>query len=388
MAQKFIVPITVKQLASSGSDAVSVFVDADTFARLKLEAGGRLVWGDGSVAGDVNLYRDAADVLKTDDTLKVPTLFVDSIEIDTTGATSDQVLKFNGTKFAPGTGGAGGSGATISDTPPSSPTAGQVWYESDTGKTFVYYDSFWVEIVASSGLSSEQIGYLSGVTSNIQTQIDTKAPLASPTLTGTPLAPTAAVDTNTTQVATTAFVATGIAPKVHQFAYRSGAWYKPSTLNQAVTQVSTLNTTTYIPFYVSTAQTFDRIGIITGSSFAGTGSVRLGIYNNNIYAPSTVLLDAGTVATTGTSNVISITISQALSVGWYWLAMNTITAGATNSFTTASGSVYNLYNLGASNPVLNYQSGYSETVNATSGFATAVSPAGIVITMMVFLRAA
>jgi len=35
-----------------------------------------------------------------------------------------------------------------------------------------------------------------------------KAPLASPTLTGTPLAPTAAADTNTTQIATTAYVQT------------------------------------------------------------------------------------------------------------------------------------------------------------------------------------
>lgn len=36
--------------------------------------------------------------------------------------------------------------------------------------------------------------------------LDTKAPLASPALTGTPTAPTAVVDTSTTQVATTAFV--------------------------------------------------------------------------------------------------------------------------------------------------------------------------------------
>ena len=43
------------------------------------------------------------------------------------------------------------SGATVSETPPSSPTTGQVWYESDTGKTFVYYDSFWIEIVGSTG---------------------------------------------------------------------------------------------------------------------------------------------------------------------------------------------------------------------------------------------
>lgn len=38
------------------------------------------------------------------------------------------------------------------------------------------------------------------------TAVDLKAPLSSPTFTGTPAAPTAAVNTNTTQVATTAFV--------------------------------------------------------------------------------------------------------------------------------------------------------------------------------------
>lgn len=35
--------------------------------------------------------------------VEVSTLFVDSIEVDTTGATSSQVLQFNGTKFAPAT---------------------------------------------------------------------------------------------------------------------------------------------------------------------------------------------------------------------------------------------------------------------------------------------
>ncbi len=39
-----------------------------------------------------------------------------------------------------------------------------------------------------------------------QTALDLKANLASPTLTGTPAAPTAAADTNTTQIATTAYV--------------------------------------------------------------------------------------------------------------------------------------------------------------------------------------
>jgi hypothetical protein len=65
-------------------------------------------------------------------------------------------------------------------------------------------------------VTNAEIGYLSGVTSAIQTQINarlttatassTYAPLASPSLTGTPLSTTAAADTNTTQIATTAYV--------------------------------------------------------------------------------------------------------------------------------------------------------------------------------------
>ena len=55
-------------------------------------------------------------------------------------------------------------------------------------------------------VSATEISYLDGVTSAIQVQLDLKAPLASPVLTGTPTAPTAALGTNTTQVATTEFV--------------------------------------------------------------------------------------------------------------------------------------------------------------------------------------
>ena len=54
----------------------------------------------------------------------------------------------------------------------------------------------------------------------IRTAANSKANIASPTLTGTPAAPTAVADTNTTQIATTAFVTaadavltTALAPK-------------------------------------------------------------------------------------------------------------------------------------------------------------------------------
>lgn len=45
---------------------------------------------------------------------------------------------------------------------------------------------------------------------NLQSSLNAKAPLASPEFTGTPKAPTAAAATNTTQVATTAFVQTAV----------------------------------------------------------------------------------------------------------------------------------------------------------------------------------
>jgi hypothetical protein len=126
----------------------------------------------------------------------------------------------------------GAGGATIGDAAPSSPVAGQIWFNSLTGGTYVYYDSVWVEVGASpystlintinakgdilvgtadntigglsagtngqvltadssvtaglkwatptvyqaivANVSDTEIGYLDGVTSAIQTQLDNK----------------------------------------------------------------------------------------------------------------------------------------------------------------------------------------------------------------------
>jgi hypothetical protein len=54
--------------------------------------------------------------------------------------------------------------------------------------------------------TTAELNYVDGVTSAIQTQIDTKSPTASPTFTGTPAAPTPAASTDSTQIATTAYV--------------------------------------------------------------------------------------------------------------------------------------------------------------------------------------
>jgi hypothetical protein len=62
--------------------------------------------------------------------------------------------------------------------------------------------------------TTTELNYVDGVTSGIQGQLDDKAPLDSPALTGTPTAPTAAAGTNSTQVATTAYADAAVAALV------------------------------------------------------------------------------------------------------------------------------------------------------------------------------
>lgn len=105
--------------------------------------------------------------------------------------------------------------------------------------------------VAVSAVTTTELGYLVGVTSAIQTQLDAKAPLASPTFTGTPAAPTAAAGTNTTQVATTAFVNSEISAAV-------------GTANSALVKTA-LNATGAAPIYACRAWV----------NFNGTGTVAI-----------------------------------------------------------------------------------------------------------------
>ena len=159
MAQKFKTSISVEELAAASSQAVAVKVDGDSEARVKIDAGGKITWGSGSATGDATLYRSAANILKTDDTLEaasgVVTLATDgapsaalangAIAVDTT----NDVFYFRSSGAWQEVSG-GGASLTVSDTPPGSPEAGNLWFESDTGNTLVYYTdantSQWVEL--------------------------------------------------------------------------------------------------------------------------------------------------------------------------------------------------------------------------------------------------
>lgn len=101
----------------------------------------------------------------------------------------------------------------VSVSAPANPLNGDSWFDHQTGVLYVYDGSYWIEVSGGTGFTAsgindlpDTINYLDGATSNIQNQLNLKAPLLSPALTGIPTSITAAVDNNTTQIATTAYV--------------------------------------------------------------------------------------------------------------------------------------------------------------------------------------
>ena len=152
-------------------------------------------------------------------------LFVDSIEVDTTGATTGQVLKFNGTKFIPAADNVATAGSLnitdLADVLVSNVSNGEILKWSNSS-------SKWVNSADNAGTVINALDDIGDVTITTAATGDLLkwsgsawintagyAPLASPTFTGTPTAPTAAAATSTTQIATTAFVVSEIANNVY-----------------------------------------------------------------------------------------------------------------------------------------------------------------------------
>ena len=150
--------------------------------------------------------------------------------------------------------------------------------------------------------------------------------------------------------------------------------------------------TYYAPFYVPETTTYNQMLLQIGNSYNGTGVTRMGIYNETQGKPSTLVLDAGTVAcTTATAgNAASITISQSLSPGMYFLAANSQTNVAGNfmfccdsSATERLGIFYGLPNPYNGTP----QIGYYQT-GVAGAFATAGTTVISNRVISVFLRKA
>lgn len=59
---KILASLRALVFGSAGSEAVSIGVDGDTNPRLRIDAGGRITWGDGAASGDAYLERSGAGV--------------------------------------------------------------------------------------------------------------------------------------------------------------------------------------------------------------------------------------------------------------------------------------------------------------------------------------
>ena len=83
-----------------------------------------------------------------------------------------------------------------------------------------------------------------------------------------------------------------------------------------------ITTTFYFPVFLPTAS-YDRISMRSGA-YVGTATVRMGLYNasSTTGLPTTVVFDAGTVSPSATDTNYEITISQSLTAGYYYMAIN------------------------------------------------------------------
>jgi len=104
------------------------------------------------------------------------------------------------------------------------PTTGTLAYNDATASPIVWTGSAWAPLAGGSGAVTSVAGRTGAVTLGVA-DIGGAAPLASPALTGTPSAPTAAAGDSTTKLATTAFVAAATAGggAVTSVAGRTGA---------------------------------------------------------------------------------------------------------------------------------------------------------------------
>lgn len=178
-----------------------------------------------------------------------------------------------------------------------------------------------INILDGATLSTTELNYVDGVTSAIQTQLDAKAPLNSPALTGTPTAPTATLATNTTQVATTAFVRGEVAALV------ASAGSTLDTLNEIATALgndpnfaTTITTSiglkapTASPTFtgtvtIPTGASITLPTVSSGANYAGatSGSTKLQASDT---ASGTITLPAvtGTVITSGDTGTVTSTM--------------------------------------------------------------------------------
>ena len=150
--------------------------------------------------------------------------------------------------------------------------------------------------------------------SAIQTAVNSKADTLSPTLTGTPLAPTAPAGTSTTQLATTAFVATAVNNGVVT-ERTATATLTNKTITGTFTGNITGNVTGNVTGNADTATKLATARTIGGVSFDGSANINLpgvnevGSQNTTGNAATATKLSTGTWTVEESGGVLYFKVS-------------------------------------------------------------------------------
>jgi hypothetical protein len=206
------------------------------------------------------------------------------------------------------------SATYISDLVSTNPAAGDLLSEADDHSRLIKaaIKASFTGVTGAVTATHTQLNYTVGVTSAIQTQMDLKAALASPTFTGTPTLPTGTIATtqtagnNTTAVATTAFVTTAVAavpsgnwvllkstaisgtPSTVDFVHGSGGVVISATYDEYMVTFSSVKPTTD-----NTALSM-RTSTDAGVSYAASAGDYRYAYTASVNGVSTAVGDGGT----------------------------------------------------------------------------------------------
>jgi len=165
-------------------------------------------------------------------------------------------------------------------------------------------------------------------------QVTGAAPLASPGLTGTPTAPTAAANTNTTQLATTAFVM-GELPGAG-----SGTPWITAVHGASVSQfASTANKASFYGVVLAFPKTTTQVSYYVATADTSSNTYDLGIFSGSSGGTCTLLAHTGAIAGSTSMTAAWHTVSWAggsvtLQPGRYYLAL---TSSGTSSLASLFG---------------------------------------------------
>lgn len=229
----------------------------------------------------------------------------------------------------------------------------------------------------------------------LNSEFAAKAPLASPALTGTPTAPTAASGTNTTQIATTAFVQTAVAGGM---SLDSPAFTGTPTAPTANTGLNTtqIATTAFVQGELSDRLSTTLPNMDSGDGAIGTSTkyaradhthpantsyaaklhasdtTNFGLGNSSLYGH--VKLSASTSSTSGVSGGIAATPSAVKSAYDLANTANTAASNATTALATKQDAVKKFETQAAS-------SWSADSTYSGFGYRCAIALSGVLSTM-------